>query len=70
MNNERMNKVVRRFMALLLTGACLLLPVLPAAAQEEDPLATAVLLPGAVAWFLVALAIVLIIALRLWMRGR
>jgi hypothetical protein len=65
-----MNKGLRNFAVLLLTGYCSLLAVLPTAAQEEDPLATAVLLPGPVAWFWVLVAVVLMVALARWMRSR
>jgi len=68
MNNEIMNKLTKRFTVLLLTVYCLLLTFLPAAAQEEDLLATAVLLPGVVGWAMVVLAIVLMVALAKWMR--
>lgn len=69
MKNEAMNKLIRRTTVLLLTAYCLLLTVLTAAAQE-DPLEHATLLPGAVGWVLVVVAIVLIIGMARWMRQR
>ena len=70
MNNETMNNLMKRGTVLLLTAYYLLLTFLPAAAQEEDPLATAVLLPGVVGWLMVGLAIVLMVVLSRWMRSR
>lgn len=64
-----MSKLMRRTTVLLLTAYCLLLTILPAAAQE-DPLEHAVLLPGAVGWVMVVVAIVLIIGMARWMRQR
>jgi hypothetical protein len=70
MNNETRKTVKRRVAILMLTGYWLLLAVFPAVAQEADPLATAVLLPGAVGWLMVLLAIVLMVGLARWMRQR
>lgn len=47
--------------------ACaLLVTALPAFASEGDPLANSVLLPGAVGWILVGLALLLVVVFRLW----
>jgi hypothetical protein len=80
MNNETMNnwtrdggkmeRGMRKFAILLLAAYCLLLTILPVGAQEEDPLATAVLLPGVVAVFWVVVAVVLMAALAWWIRSR
>jgi hypothetical protein len=61
---------MRRLPLLLLTIVALLLTALPALAQEGDPLAHSVLLPGTVGFALAGLAILLVVLFRLWtMRG-
>jgi heme/copper-type cytochrome/quinol oxidase subunit 4 len=55
---------------ILLTIVALLLTALPVLAQEGDPLANSVLLPGVVGFALAGLAILLVVLFRLWtMRG-
>ena len=61
---------MRRLPLLLLTIVALLLTALPALAQEGDPLAHSVLLPGTVGFALAGLAVLLVVLFRLWtMRG-
>jgi hypothetical protein len=57
---------MRRLSIILLATAALFLVAQPALAQEGDPLAGAVLLPGVVGWGLLGLAVVLVILFRLW----
>ena len=57
---------MRRFPAILLTILALLLTVLPALAQEGDPLAHSVLVPPTVAWVMVGLAVLAFVFLLLW----
>lgn len=56
----------RRLPEILLTIGALLLSALPALAEEGDPLANSVLLPGAVGWALFGLALLLVVIFRLW----
>ena len=58
--------MLRRLPVILLTIVALLLAALPALAEEGDPLANSVLLPGAVAWVLFGLALLLVVIFRLW----
>lgn len=61
---------MRRLPMILLTIVALLLTALPVLAQEGDPLANSVLLPGVVGFALAGLAILLVVLFRLWtMRG-
>jgi hypothetical protein len=46
----------------------MLVAALPVMAEEGDPLANSVMLPGTVAWAMVGLAIVLVVLFRLWTR--
>jgi len=46
----------------------ILVAALPVMAEEGDPLANSVMLPGTVAWAMVGLAIVLVVLFRLWTR--
>lgn len=57
---------MRRLPLLLLTIVALLLTALPALAQEGDPLASSVLLPGVVGFALAGLAVLLVVLFRLW----
>jgi len=57
---------MRRLPVILITLLALFVAALPALAQEGDPLAEAVLLPGVVGWALLGVAIVLVILFRLW----
>lgn len=57
---------MRRLPGILLTIVALLLTALPALAQEGDPLANSVLLPGVVGFALAGLAVLLFLLLLLW----
>ena len=57
---------MRRLPVILLTIWALLLTALPALAEEGDPLANSVLLPGTVGWVLFGLALLLVVIFRLW----
>lgn len=57
---------MRRLSVALLVSVVMAAAALPALAQEGDPLAEAVLLPGVVGWGLLGLAVVLVILFRLW----
>ncbi len=59
---------MRRLPVIVIVIVMLLLTVLPALAEEGDPLANSVLLPGTVGWAMFALAIVLVVVFRLWSR--
>ena len=58
--------MMRRFPVFLLTALALMLTALPALAQEGDPLAHSVLLPGTVGFVLAGLAALLFLLLLLW----
>mgnify|MGYP003377105479 CR=1 FL=1 len=58
--------MMRRLPVILLTILALLLKALPALAQEGDPLAHSVLLPGTVGFALAGLAVLLFLLLLLW----
>ncbi len=58
--------MARRLPVILLAILALLTAALPALAEEGDPLAKSVLLPGVVGWVLFGLALLLIIVFRLW----
>ncbi len=58
--------MARRLPVILLAILALLTAALPALAEEGDPLANSVLLPGVVGWVLFGLALLLIIVFRLW----
>ena len=57
--------MIRRFSAIAILLTTLFAPALPALAQEENPLANAVLLPVATAWVMVGLALLLMFLLFL-----
>ena len=57
---------MRRLPLLLMTIVALLLTAHPALAQEGDPLAHSVLLPGTVGFVLAGLAALLFLLLLLW----
>lgn len=59
---------MRRLPVMLAVLSLLLVAALPVMAEEGDPLANSVLLPGTVAWAMVGLAIVLVVLFRLWTR--
>mgnify|MGYP000992989711 FL=1 len=58
--------MARRLPVILLAILALLTAALPALAEEGDPLANSVLLPGVVGWVLFGLALLLIVVFRLW----
>lgn len=60
--------MMRKLSVVLLVLLATFVAALPVLAEEGDPLANSVLLPGAVAWAMVGLAIVLIVLFRLWTR--
>jgi hypothetical protein len=57
---------MRRLPLILLTIVALLMAALPVLAQEGDPLAHSVLLPGTVGFALAGLAVLLFLLLLLW----
>ncbi len=57
---------MRRLSVALFLFAVMAAAARPALAQEGDPLAEAVLLPGVVGWALLGVAVVLVILFRLW----
>jgi len=57
---------MRRLPAIWLTIVALLLAAVPVLAEEGDPLAKSVLLPGVVGWVLFGLALLLAIIFRVW----
>lgn len=59
---------MRRLPVMLAVLSLMLVAALPVMAEEGDPLANSVLLPGTVAWAMVGLAIVLVVLFRLWTR--
>lgn len=59
---------MRRLSVMLAVLSLMLVAALPVMAEEGDPLANSVLLPGTVAWAMVGLAIVLVVLFRLWTR--
>lgn len=59
---------MRRLSVMLAVLSLMLVAALPVLAEEGDPLANSVLLPGTVAWAMVGLAIVLVVLFRLWTR--
>lgn len=59
---------MRRLPVILIVSVMLLLSALPALAEEGDPLANSVLLPGTVGWAMFGLAILLVVLFRLWTR--
>lgn len=59
---------MRRLSVILAVLSLMLVAALPVLAEEGDPLANSVLLPGTVAWAMVGLAIVLVVLFRLWTR--
>jgi hypothetical protein len=59
---------MRRLSVVLLLLVAMATPMLSALAQEEDPLAHSTLLPNAVGWGLVGLAVLLMILFILWTR--
>ena len=65
-NHER--KVMRRLSVFLFLSVAMAMSALPALAQEENPLANAVLFTGTTAWGMVGLAVLLMILFILWAR--
>lgn len=59
---------MRRLPVMLAVLSLMLVAALPVMAEEGDPLANSVMLPGTVAWAMVGLAIVLVVLFRLWTR--
>ena len=59
---------MRRLPLILLTIVALLLTALPALAQEADPLAHSVLVPGMIGFVLAGLAALSFLLLLLWSR--
>lgn len=59
---------MRRLPVMLAVLSLILVAALPVMAEEGDPLANSVMLPGTVAWAMVGLAIVLVVLFRLWTR--
>lgn len=57
-----------RKLSVILTLLVCMAAVLPASAQEGNPLAESVLLPNVVAWALVGLALLLMLLFVLWTR--
>lgn len=57
---------MRRLPLILLTLLALSMAALPVLAEEGDPLANSVLLPGTVGWIMFGLALLLFVLFRLW----
>lgn len=60
--------MMRRLPVILIALLMTLASALPALAEEGDPLANSVLLPGTVGWAMFALAIALVVLFRIWTR--
>lgn len=60
--------MMRRLALIILSGMTMLVTAMPAAAQGENPLDIAVLLPGLVGWIMVGLALLLMVLFVLWTR--
>ena len=60
--------MMRRLSVITILLTALLATVLPALAQEENPLANSVLLTAATAWGMVGLAALLMLLFILWTR--
>jgi hypothetical protein len=59
---------MRRLSVFLFLSVAMAMSALPALAQEENPLANAVLFTGATGWGMVGVAVLLMILFILWAR--